>query len=152
MCTETSCNSLLVFKGDELDPAKLIRYFSMKPFRSKKRGDRLGNRAGYPPPLASTGYCGFSTSEYVSSKNLNDHISFLLEEISCNSNDIKNIIRDDHLSWEIVCFFYPPQNLQALLSKSNVVKSKEIGIEIVRDESSEAVTFVWDIPDPENNG
>ena len=56
------------------------------------------------------------------------------------------------LSWKIVCFFYPPQNLQALLSDSNVVKSKEIGIEIVSDENSEAVTFVWDTSDPENDG
>jgi hypothetical protein len=152
MRTETSCHSLLAFKGDELDPAKLIRHFSMKPVRPKKKGDRLGSRSGHPPALASTGYCGFSTSKSVSSKNINDHISFLLEEISRNLNDIKIIIRDNHLSWKIVCFFYPAQNLQALLSDSNIVKSKEIGIEIVSDESSEAVTFVWDTSDPENDG
>jgi hypothetical protein len=152
MCTETSRNSLLAFKGDELDPAKLVRYFSMRPVRPKKKGDRLGSRPGSPPALAATGYCGFSTSGCVSSNNINDHISFLLEEISRNLDDIKIVIRDDHLSWEIVCFLYPPQNLQALLSDSNVVKSREIGIEIVTDDSSQAVTFVWDTSDPENDG
>src|SRR5260370_29939185 len=102
MCTETSCHSLLAFKGDELDPAKLIRHFSMKPVRPKKKGDRLGSRSGYPPALASTGYCGFSTSRNVSSKNINYHISFLPEAISPNFNDIQSTIRNDNLSWKTV--------------------------------------------------
>jgi hypothetical protein len=122
----------------------------MEPVRPKK-GDRLGSRAGYSAALASTGYCGFSTSNCVKSKDMNDHISFLLEEISRN---LKKIVRDDHdhLSSKIIFFFYPQQDLQALLSDSNVAKSKRIGIEIVSDESSEAVTFVWDSSDPENKG
>jgi hypothetical protein len=148
-CTETSCHSLLAFKGDELDPAKLFGFFSMKPVRPKKKGDPLGSHPGYPSALAPTGYCGFSTSKYVHSQNINDHVSFLLEAISRNLHDIKEIIRADHLSWKIVCFFDTPKILQALLSASNVVKSKEIGIELVSDDSSQAVTFVWDASDPE---
>jgi len=48
--------------------------------------------------------------------------------------------------------FIPRKIYKRFLSDSNVVKSKEIGIEIVSDESSEAVTFVWDTSAPENDG
>jgi hypothetical protein len=150
MCTEEpSCSSLLDFVGDELDPTKLIGKFSIRPVRPKKKGDPLGNRPEYPNAVARTGYCGFSSSKYVNSNNINDHVSFLLEEISHNLDNIKNIVRDDHLSWKIVCFFHPPQDLQAALSASNLIKATEIGIEIVKDESIQAVTFVWDRPEPE---
>ena len=149
MCIEPSCSSLLAFVGDELDPTKLVGNFSIEPVRPKKKGDSLGSRPGYPNAIAHTGYCGFSTSKYVNSNNINDHIGFLLDEISNNLDDIKNIIRDDDLSWKIVCFFYPPQDFRTALSPSNLVKSTEIGIEIINDESTEAVTFVWDSPNPE---
>jgi len=142
--SETSCHALLVFKGNGLDQAKLIRKFSMKPVRPKKKGDRLGNRPGYPAPLAATGYCGFSTSECISSKNINDHVSFLLEEISRDLVAIREIVRNDHLYWEIVCFIHPEQQLKLVLNESNVIRSKEIGVRIVSDDSSDAVTFVWD--------
>jgi hypothetical protein len=150
MSIEPSCLSLLVFKGDDLDPAKLFGFFSMKPVRPKKKGDPLGSRPGYPSALAPSGYCGFSTSRNVHSENINDHVSFLLEAISLNLHDIKEIIRADHLSWKIVCFFETPKILQTLLSDNNVIKSKEIGIDIVSDDSSQAVTFVWDVPNPKD--
>jgi hypothetical protein len=145
MTAPSSCHAILELVGDNLDPDKLRKLFSIKPKLARRKGDEQGRRPGRPTAFARTGYCGFSTLAHVSSDNINDHLEFLINEITRNFDRIQAIVMADKLTWQMVCFFdLPPAGPKSILRNSVVARASQMGIGIEIDTGDDAVTFVVD--------
>jgi hypothetical protein len=129
------CDTLMQFSGEDLDPESISSLINLKPFSSKKRGERMGPpRAGHPVPLARLGVLSYSTHT-LQSNDINDHFRYLLQAILPVASEVKSLVDRDHLSWRIICFFDdPPPDLRAALDTSIAKKFDELGIELFLDD------------------
>jgi len=124
--------AMIDFIGDDLDPEVIIQLFTISPVRPKKKGDRLGLSDSPSLPVAKTGYCGFSTSNCVSSCFMDDHVQYLLDEIEKNGGLLQSIVRSQDLSWFLTCFYDASQEgvSSELVSEQNMARANKYGIVI----------------------
>jgi hypothetical protein len=95
---------MLDFLGDALDPAMLLPLVPLTPVRSKRKGDTMGRPINGKVPTAKIGYCGFTTGGMVPSGNGNDHVAFALRAIEPRIEDIRRVMAESGLHWELVFF------------------------------------------------
>jgi hypothetical protein len=131
----------MLFVGENLDPEQILALLPLQPARSKKKGEPLGSRPGYPVPFARQGVLSFS-AQNVDGNDINDHLRYFLKAILPVAAELKSVVNRDCLLWEIVCFFdQPPSNLRSMLDQSVASELDRLGIQLVVDDPA-TVEFV----------
>lgn len=140
---------LLNFTGDCLDPASLISVIPLTPVRPKRKGAPLGPVRSGKVPMAKTGYCGFTTSNEVSSKRADDHAAFLLRIVSDHITDIRRVMSIQSLKWRAVLFEGHSEGKSFLdLSPELVQQAAELGLPLL-PKGEEAMTIMTDVSQSE---
>jgi hypothetical protein len=118
--------------GDNLDPDEIVPLLTIRPIRSKRKGDPMGPARGSVAPLAKTGTCHVSTIRHVSSQLMDDHVRFLLDELEKNIDRLRDIVRARGLTWGITCIYDPPSEelVPDTVSQQTLERAERCGISI----------------------
>ena len=93
----------MLFRSDDLDPPPLISLIPLTPVRPKRKGDPTSKR-WQPPPVAKTGYCGFTTRDRDLPRDGDAHLEFLLDMVEQRIDAIRQIMLAQSLDWHAVFF------------------------------------------------
>lgn len=131
-----SCSASLSFVGDELDPDELIGVVPIKAKGWNRKGETRRRTTASVLPLrpARTGTCFFPSRPYVTSSDINDHVTFLLSVVRQNLHAITQVVSKRHLQCEIVCFFDidgPSVNPHPFLRPEVLACAEDMAIKIV---------------------
>jgi hypothetical protein len=106
----------LFFRGDDLDPEDVTRLLSIKPSIKHKRGDHHGEKNEM---IWKTGFWLVETREYVESKDIDQHLKWILDQLEPVSDQVEFIMSQDKVYGEVNLLFslYKP-NWDSLLQTS----------------------------------
>ena len=105
-------------------------------------------REGKPPVLAKAGVCNFTTGDRLSSGGPNDHIRFLLGIVQDRIEAIREIMRQQSLTWTAWLFEgnWEGQKFSDL-DPALVRWAADLGLPLLRKEP-DRVTLVYNVPTP----
>jgi uncharacterized protein DUF4279 len=143
----------LSFRGDNLDPPPLIALIPLNPGRPKRKGEPMSQpRDGRPAALAKTGVCSFSTDDKVSSGSANDHVRFLLGIVQDRIEAIREIVRQQSLTWTAWLFEGDAEGQKMSdLDPALARWAADLGLPLLRKEP-DRVILVYDAPTPGQPG
>jgi hypothetical protein len=95
---------MLDFLGDALDPAMLLPLIPLTPVRSKRKGDPMVRPINGRILVAKIGYCGFTTGGMLGTADGDDHVAFALQAIEPRIEDIRRVLAESGLRWELEFF------------------------------------------------
>lgn len=137
----SSGHALLDFFGDRLDPDRIVPLLPVRPWKVWKKGDQVGRPSARGEiPVARTGYCCFSSRGLEVSEDLDRHVALLLSFLDLRADEIRRVVREDQLSWEIVCFFTSQwQKDHWIVSEANRIHAESLGISVVAETATKNV-------------
>jgi hypothetical protein len=127
---------VLSFKGDNLDPEKLISLVPIPASRPRRKGERMGRSDGAGSHVAQTGYCSFSTMDIGSLTSGDAHLRYVLDSLERNILDIQKMISEQSL---ICCVTFFEGCLEgesfADLNPDLCQRATDLGLPLVRKET-----------------
>ncbi|HJS86307.1 MAG TPA: DUF4279 domain-containing protein [Acetobacteraceae bacterium] len=152
--SDDGAHLLLDFGGDNLDPAPLMALIPLTPNgRPIRKGEPMSQpKDGRPPFLAKRGYCGFTTDDRVSSGSANDHVRFLLGIVQDHIEAIREIVRQQSLTWTAWLFEGDSEGQKFSDMDPALLRwAADLGLPLRRKEPDRLI-LVYDVPKPGQQG
>lgn len=127
-----------------MDPDRIVPLLPVKPWKVWKKGDQVGRPSALGHiAVARTGYCSFSSRGIEASEDLDKHVALLLSFIDLRADELKRVVREDQLRWEIVCFFASQwQRRHWAVAEENKLHAESLGISVVAETATKNVQVV----------
>jgi hypothetical protein len=140
---------LLSFRGDNFDPPPLIALIPLAAVRPRRKGEPVSRpRNGKPPVLAKTGGCSFTTDDQVASGDPNDHVRFLLGIVQERIGAIREIMREQSLTWTAWVFEGDREGQKMSdVDAALIRRATDLGLPLLRKEPDRYM-LVYDVPSP----